>query len=57
MAYQVSVVTAIERWADWAETEARTWSDTITPTATDLDTFRRILHDWTPLQQPAESPR
>jgi PadR family transcriptional regulator, regulatory protein AphA len=57
MAYQMSVVTAAERWADWAEAEARTWNDTVTPADTDLETFRRILQDWTPLQQPAESPR
>lgn len=55
MAYQMSVVTAVERWADWAEAEARTWNGTVTPAETDLDTFRRILQDWTPLQQPAQS--
>ncbi len=54
MAYQMSVVTAVERWADWAEAEARTRNDTVTPAETDLETFRRILQDWTPLQQPAE---
>ena len=35
MAYQMSVVTAVERWADWAEAEARTWNDTVTPAEAD----------------------
>ena len=56
MAYQMSVVTAVERWADWAEAEARTWNDTVTPAEADLETFRRILQGWAPPQQPADSP-
>jgi PadR family transcriptional regulator AphA len=56
MAYQMSVVTAVERWADWAEAEARTWNDTATPAEADLETFRRILQGWAPPQQPAGSP-
>ena len=56
MAYQMSVVTAVERWADWAEAEARTWNDTVTPAEADLETFRRILQGWAPPQQPAGSP-
>ena len=56
MAYQLSVVTAVERWADWAEAEARTWNDTVTPAEADLETFRRILQGWAPPQQPAGSP-
>ena len=43
MAYQMSVVTAVERWADWAEAEARTSNNTVTPAEADLETFRRIL--------------
>ena len=56
MAYQMSVVTAVERWADWAEAEARTSNDTVTPAEADLETFRRILQGWAPPQQPADSP-
>ena len=56
MAYQMSVVTAVERWADWAEAEARTWNDTVTPAEADLETFQRILQGWAPPQQPAGSP-
>ena len=56
MAYQMSVVTAVERWADWAEAEARTWNDTATPAEADLETFRRILQGWAPPQQPAGPP-
>jgi DNA-binding PadR family transcriptional regulator len=56
MAYQLSVVTAVERWADWAEAEARMWNDTVTPAEADLETFRRILQGWAPPQQPADSP-
>ena len=56
MAYQMSVVTAVERWADWAEAEARTSNDTATPAEADLETFRRILQGWAPPQQPAGSP-
>jgi PadR family transcriptional regulator AphA len=56
MAYQMSVVTAVERWADWAEAEARTVNDTATPAEADLETFRRILQGWAPPQQPADSP-
>ena len=56
MAYQMIVVTAVERWADWAEAEARTSNDTVTPAEADLETFRRILQGWAPPQQPAGSP-
>ena len=57
MAYQMSVVTAVERWADWAEAEARTSNDTATPAEADRETFQRILQGWAPPQQPAGSPR
>ena len=56
MAYQMSVVTAVERWADWAEAEARTSNDTATPAEADRETFQRIIQGWAPPQQPAGSP-
>ena len=57
MAYQMSVVTAVERWADWAEAEARTVERH--GHASGKPTLRHSgasFEGWAPPQQPADAP-